>query len=237
MCCLLGPASPLIACPLAQNQHHHPPAASRLVAAQFGPNGRQFGLNSRPFGLNSRPFGLNGGQFGRKPASIISHFLGRDQLRRLSQNMPDRPRVLRSAAELVWAGRKGGAGMGRLPGKHRIGARTARAACAWSDTYVENAAGAGGAARFDCPGPPRATFQFRPNQHQFCPNQGQFCLNKIKFGQNWGSTASNMHACGCAALLQPRQAWGWPALAPMCCHAPLPPAARLPLAFARGWLL
>ena len=92
------------------------------------------------FGRNSDP---------RKPASIISHFLGRDHLRRLSHDAPDRPSGRRSAAELVWAGRSGRVGMGRLPGKYRIGARTACAACAWGDTYVENAAGAGGAARFD----------------------------------------------------------------------------------------
>lgn len=141
MCCLLGLASPLIACHLAQNQHHHPPAASRLLAPKFGPNGRQFRRNWRQFSPN-----LN-------PCCCSSHFSGRDHLRRLSHDAPDPPRVVSSAPDLVWAGRKGVAGMGRLPGKHRIGARTACAACAWSDTNVEDAAGAGGAARFGCRAP------------------------------------------------------------------------------------
>jgi len=76
----------------------------------------------------------------------------------------------------------------------------------------------------------RAAFQFGPKLRQFCPKVG-------RFGPNWGIPSSNLHACGCAALLQLSQALGWPALAPMCCQAPLPHAASLPLASARGWLL
>ena len=78
---------------------------------------------------------------------------------------------------------------------------------------------------------------FHPKRHPFGPNWWWFGQNLHLFGPNWGVPSSNLHAGGCAALRQPSQALGWPALAPMCCHAPLPHAASLPLASARGWLL
>ena len=101
----------------------------------------------------------------------------------------------------------GGPGVGG-PAWQRGGRATARGALQW---------GRGASAQHVLP--PWLGFgwnwrRFRPkrwpfglNRRWFGPNEGRFGSNERWFGPNWGSPKSNMHACGCAALLQPRQAW------------------------------